>query len=51
MSQLFASAGQSIGASASVLRVDIQGEFPLGLTGFILTGFTPQLTIKLFFLI
>ena len=32
MSQLFASDGQSIGASASVLPVNIQGWFPLGLT-------------------
>ena len=35
MSQLFASGGQSIGASASVLPVNIQGLFPLGLTGLI----------------
>ena len=35
MSQLFSSSGQSIGASASVLPVNIQGWFPLGLTGFI----------------
>ena len=37
VSQLFASGGQSIGASASasVLSVNIQGWFPLGLTGFI----------------
>ena len=37
MSQLFASGGQSIGASASawVLPVNIQGWFPLGLTGLI----------------
>ena len=33
MSRLFASGGQSIGASASVLPVNIQGWFPLGLTG------------------
>ena len=37
MSQLFASGGQSIGASvsasASVLPMNIQGWFPLGLTG------------------
>ena len=36
MSQLFASGGQSIGgasALASVLPVNIQGWFPLGLTG------------------
>ena len=35
MSQLFASGVQSIGASASVLPVNIQGWFPLGLTGLI----------------
>ena len=37
MSQLFTSGGQSIGvsASASVLPTDIQGCFPLGLTGWI----------------
>ena len=37
MSQLFASGGQSIGvsASASVLPMNIQGCFPLGLTGLI----------------
>ena len=35
MSQLFASDGQSIGASASVLSVDIQGWFPLELSCFI----------------
>ena len=35
MSQLFVSGGQSIGASASVLSVNIQGRFPLGLTGLI----------------
>ena len=33
--QLFASGGQSIGASASVLPVNIQDRFPLGLTGLI----------------
>ena len=33
MSQLFALGGQNIGASASVLSVNIQGWFPLGLTG------------------
>ena len=33
MSQLFTSGGQSIWASASVLSVNIQGWFPLGLTG------------------
>ena len=37
MSRLFASGGQSIGAStsASVLPMNIQGLFPLGLTGLI----------------
>ena len=35
MSWLFPSGGQSIGASASVLPVKIQGWFPLGLTGLI----------------
>ena len=37
VSQFFASGGQSIGASASasVLPMNIQGRFPLGLTGFI----------------
>ena len=35
MSQLFASVGQSIGASASVLPVNIQSWFPLELTGWI----------------
>ena len=37
LSQLFTSGGQSIGASASVsvLPMNIQGGFPLGLTGLI----------------
>ena len=35
MSQFFPSGGQSIGASASVLPVNIQDWFPLGLTGLI----------------
>ena len=35
MSWLFASGGQSIRAPASVLPMNIQGWFPLGLTGFI----------------
>ena len=35
MSRLPASGGQSIGVSASVLSVNIQGWFPLGLTGLI----------------
>ena len=40
MSQLFASGGQSTGAStsASVLSVNIQGWFPLGLTGLMSKG-------------
>ena len=33
VSQLFASGGQSIGAAASVLPMNIQGWFPLGLIG------------------
>ena len=35
MSWLFTSGGQSIGTSASVLPVSIQGLFPLGFTGLI----------------
>ena len=35
MSQLFTSGGQRIGTSASVLPMNIQGWFPLGLTGLI----------------
>ena len=35
MNQLFAAGGQSIGASASVLPMNIQGSFPLGVTGLI----------------
>ena len=35
MSQFFASGSQSIGASALVLRMNIQDWFPSGLTGFI----------------
>ena len=35
MSWLFTSAGQSIGASASVLPMNIQGAFPLELTDLI----------------
>ena len=47
MSWLFTSDGQSIGASASasVFPVNIQGLFPLGLTGlisFLSRGFSPQ---------
>ena len=35
MNQLFASGGQSVGASASVLPMNIQDLFPLGWTGWI----------------
>ena len=35
MSQIFASGGQNIGASASALPMSIQGWLPLGLTGLI----------------
>ena len=35
VSWLFTSGGQSIGASASILPINIQGWFPLGLTGLI----------------
>ena len=35
MSQFFSSGGQSIGASASALQMNIQGQFPSGLTDFI----------------
>ena len=35
VSQLFTSGGQSIGSSASTLPMNIQGWFPLGLTGLI----------------
>ena len=35
VSQLFISGGQSIGASASVLPMNIQGQFPLELNGLI----------------
>ena len=35
MNQLFTAGGQSIGASASVLPMNIQGSFPLGVTGLI----------------
>ena len=35
VSQLFTSGGQSIGASASVLSMNIQDRFPLGWTGLI----------------
>ena len=46
VSQLFASGGQSIGASAPVFPVSIQGRFPLGLTGLILLAI--QETLKSF---
>ena len=36
MNQLFTSGGQSVGTSASVLPINIQSWFPLGLTGLIL---------------
>ena len=39
MSQLYTSVGQSIGALASVLPMNIQGWFPLGLTGLIFLQF------------
>ena len=43
MSLFFASGGQSIGTSASVLPMNIQGWFPLRLTGLIsLTGLSPR---------
>ena len=47
-SQLFASGGQSIGvsASASVLLMDIQGWFPLGLTGTPCWEFSPTPQFK-----
>ena len=50
MSRLFASCGQSIGAgvsaSASVLPMNIQDWFPLGLTGFISLGWNPWISIQ-----
>ena len=50
VSRLFASGGQSIGASASVLPLNIQGWVPLGLTGTIkwvtiFKGYTPFIVI------
>ena len=39
MSQLFASGGQSVGASASVLPMNIQGGSPLGWTGLVWISF------------
>ena len=45
MSRLFASGGQGVGASASVLPMNTQGWFPLGLTGLIsLPSNRPTLT-------
>ena len=43
MSQPFASGGKIIGASAiaSVLLLNTQGRFPLGLTGLIFPSFSP----------
>ena len=41
MNQFFASGGQSIGVSASVLPMNIQSWFPLGLTGLISLQFNP----------
>ena len=38
VSQLFTSGGQRIGASASVLSMNVQGWFPLGLAGLISKG-------------
>ena len=49
---LFTSGGQSIGASASVLPMNIQGWFPLGLTGLIslqskrLSSIFPRTTVR-----
>ena len=51
VSRLFASGGQNIGASASVLLMRIQGWFPLGLMGWIslqsraLSGIFPRTTV------
>ena len=44
ISHLFGSSGQSIGASVSVLPMNIQGLFPLGLTDFILLAVQWTLT-------
>ena len=52
MSQFFESGGQSIGASASVLLMNIRGLFPLGLTGLISLlskGLLESLLLVLFF--
>ena len=45
MSRFFASGGQNIGASASVLQMNIQGWFPLGLTGLISLQFNGLLRV------
>ena len=45
-SRLFASGGQRIGASASVLPMNIQGWFPLGLTGLI--SLQPKRPLRVF---
>ena len=47
MSQLFILDGQSIGATASVLTLNIQGSFPLGLTGLISFKSINSLTLSL----
>ena len=48
MSQLFTSGGQSIGASAStsVLQMNIQDWFPIGLTGLLSLLYLKQVTLK-----
>ena len=46
VSQFFASGGQSIGASASVLPVNIQDWFPLGWTGWISSSVFSNITIQ-----
>ena len=50
MSQLFSSSGQSIGASSpvSVLPMNIQGWFPLGLTGLISLHYFRQVKSSIF---
>ena len=49
VSQLFASGGPSIGASASVLSVNIQGWFPSGLTGLFSISVDPNLVWQVSF--
>ena len=46
ISQLFTSGGQSIGVSASVLSLNIQGYFPLGLIGLISLQSSPTPQFK-----